>query len=332
MVLAAIAIPAASAAGSDTHGTSTAPIGPRVVYVTEENGCSGAFTTVVCAGFVSALRRTGASGRVVTPTAREDIVDTLDLIAKQRYDLVIGFGGPFFDSVGQVARLHPGVRFVAYDLPRTALDRPPSNVNGLTFRTSEAAYLAGWLAGRLERRRPGPDVVGVVAGAKMPAVSDYVVGFRAGARRASPGIKVLVDYSNDFLDTSKCAALARRQIAKGAGAVFDVAGDCGLGALAAAKEADVWGIGVDREMSSLGPHILTSVLKRFDVGFLTLLRKAQAGELPDGADTVLTLRGGAVGLGRISPKVPAGYRRELDRLRQKIVAGKIRVPAGSAQP
>ncbi len=108
---------------------------------------------------------------------------------------------------------------------------------------------------------------------------------------------------------------------------------CGLGALAVAKEADVWGIGVDREMSSLGPHVLTSVLKRFDVGFLTLLRKAQAGELPDGADTVLTLRGGAVGLGRISPKVPAGYRRELDRLRRQIIAGKIRVPnAGSAQP
>ena len=137
---------------------------------------------------------------------------------------------------------------------------------------------------------------------------------------------MLVDYSNDFVDASKCAALARSQIAKGAGAVFDVAGDCGLGALAAAKEADVWGIGVDREMSSLGPHILTSVLKRFDVGFLTLLRKAQAGELPDGADTVLTLRGGAVGLGRISPKVPAGDRRELDRLRRQIIAGKIRVP------
>lgn len=270
----------------------------------------------------------------MTPTAREDIVDTLNLIAKQRYDLVIGFGGPFFGSVGQIARLHPGVRFVAYDLPKTALGQSPSNVSGLTYRTSEAAYLAGWLAARLERRRPGPDVVGVVAGVRqMPAVSDYVIGFRAGARRASPGIKVLVDYSNDFLDASKCAALARSQIAKGAGAVFDVAGDCGLGALAAAKEADVWGIGVDREMSFLGPHILTSVVKRFDVGFLTLLRKAQAGGLRDGADTELTLRSGAVGLGRISPSVPAGYRRELDRLRRQIIAGKISVPnAGSAQP
>jgi basic membrane protein A len=262
------------------------------------------------------------------------MVDSLNLLAKQRYDLVIGFGAPFWGSVGQVARVNPSVRFVAYDQPRAELGSPPSNVSGLTFRTSEPAYLAGWLAGRLERRRPGPDVVGVVGGfAAMPAVSEYVIGFRAGARRASPGIRVLVDYSNDFVDASKCAALARSQIARGAGAVFDVAGDCGLGALAAAKMADVWGIGVDREMSSLGPHILTSVMKSLDVGFLTLLRAAKAGTLRAGADTVLTLRSGAVGLGRVSPKVPTADRRELDQLRRQIIAGKIRVPgARPGQP
>jgi basic membrane protein A and related proteins len=328
-VAVALAILAFGPAGSDARGHGGAQRRPRVVFISEVNGCSSSFTVLVCGAFTSALRRTGIDGRVITPTAREDMVDTLSLLARQRYDLVIGFGSTYFSSVGPVAREYPDVRFVTFDEPRALASSPPVNLSGITFRTGEAAYLAGWLAGKLERRRAGPDIVGVVGGMEIPGVTGFVEGFRAGARRASPGIKVLVDYSNDFVDASKCAALARNQIAKGAGAVFDVAGECGIGALNAAKQGNVWGIGVDTDMSSFGPYILTSVFKRFDVGFLTLLRQLQTDRIPKGKDTKLTLRSGAVGLGKISPKVPAQYRAELDRIRRQIIAGKIRVPDGS---
>ena len=175
------------------------------------------------------------------------------------------------------------MRFVAYDVPRTALGRPPRTSPGST-----SPYRRGRIPRRLARRAGSSAVArGLTSSgwsqgcqAEAGGLTGFVAGFRAGARRASPGIKVLVDYSNDFVDTSKCAALASSQIAKGAGAVFDVAGECGLGALAAAKEGDVWGIGVDSDMSSLGPYILTSVVKRFDVGFVTLLRKPQDGRIP----------------------------------------------------
>ena len=212
------------------------------------------------------------------------------------------------------------------DAPRTETPRAPTNVQGVVFRTSEAAYLAGWLAGKLERRRPGRDVVGVVGGLKLPSVDDFVVGFVAGARRAAPGITVLTDYSNDFVDESKCAALARRQIARGAGAVFNVAGECGLGTLAAARAAGVWAVGVDSDQSFLGPHVLTSVLKHYDAGFVEVLRQVRAGRVRTGRDTVLTMRDGAVGLGRISPKVPRSLVTQLDAIRRRIVAGEIVVP------
>ena len=191
------------------------------------------------------------------------------------------------------------------DASRTAVKGPPRNLEGVVFRTSEAAYLAGWLAGKLERRRPGRDVVGVVGGMKVQSVRDFVVGFAAGARRAAPGIEVLVDYSDDFLDRSKCAALARRQIARGAGTVFNVAGECGLGTLAAAASGGVWGVGVDSDQSFLGPHVLTSVLKRYDAGFLGLLRQVKSGHVVTGRDTILGMRDGAVGLGYDQPQGPA---------------------------
>ena len=146
--------------------------------------------------------------------------------------------------------------------------------------------------------------MGVVGGEPIPPVEEFVIGFRAGARLASPGVQVLVGYSRDFVDPTKCAAVARRQIARGAGAVFDVAGGCGPGTLAAAKAAGVWGIGVDFDRSGLGPFILTSVIKRYDRAFATLMRGARSGRLAFGKTTILGLRSGGTELGRISPRVP----------------------------
>ena len=53
--------------------------------------------------------------------------------------------------------------------------------------------------------------------------------------------------------------------------MFQVAGGCGLGALSAAKDEKVWGIGVDADQSFLGDHVLTSALKGVDSAvFLTI--------------------------------------------------------------
>jgi basic membrane protein A len=306
---------------------------PRVVFVHEKGfGCRDAFERLVCDGFVTAVKRTGADGRLISPSYRESAVDTLTVIARQRYDLVIVFGFGYYEALGQVARAQPEARFAILDAPLASIPGRPRNVQGVVFRTSEAAYPAGWLAGRLERRRAGPDVLGVVAGVKLRSVDDFVLGFRAGARRASPRAKVFVEYSNDFGDTTKCKAIARRQIARGAGVVFNVAGICGVGALEAAKEAGIWGIGVDADQAFLGPHILTSVVKRYGAGFLRLLRQARAGRIPTGRDTVLTLGDAAVGLGKINGRVPRSLRLELERLERRVARGDIRVPGAFADP
>ena len=153
------------------------------------------------------------------------------------------------------------------------------------------------------------------AGVDIPPVNDFIVGFRAGARSADPGIKVLTGYSDDFLDANKCEAIARSQIARGAGTVFNVAGLCGLGTLRAAK-AQACGVSASTPTSrSSAPHILTSVLKNYDAAFLELMRQVRSGRIRTDRTTVLTLRQGGADLGRISPKVPASLRAELVRLR-----------------
>jgi basic membrane protein A len=108
--------------------------------------------------------------------------------------------------------------------------------------------------------------------------------------------------------------------------VFNVAGSCGLGALAAAKKKGVWGIGVDIDQSYLGSFILTSVVKRLDVAVYGLVRSLTEGTFRTGGDVVFDLGNRGVGLGRISPKVPRAFLAALARIRARIVAGTIRVP------
>ena len=88
----------------------------------------------------------------------------------------------------------------------------------------------------------------------------------AGAKAADPKVKELNAYSQNFIDQAKCKEIALNQIAQGSDVVFQVAGGCGLGALDAAKEKGVWGIGVDADQAYLGPSILTSAIKKVDVG------------------------------------------------------------------
>ena len=86
----------------------------------------------------------------------------------------------------------------------------------------------------------------------------YIAGYQAGAKKANPDIKTLNAYSQDFVDQAKCKEIALDQIAQGSKVVFQVAGQCGLGALDAAKEKGVQGIGVDADQAYLGdshPHL-----------------------------------------------------------------------------
>src|SRR4030095_16390412 len=132
-------------------------------------------------------------------------------------------------------------------------------------REEQAGYLAGHLAALVLTLSPGEEVLSSVGGQRVPAGERYIAGYQAGARGANPHVTTLNSYTDDFWDPAKGRSVALSQIAKGSRVVFQVASACGLGALQAASERGVWGIGVDVDQSHLGRHILTSALVRFDV-------------------------------------------------------------------
>ena len=276
--------------------------------------------------FIRAVEAFGVEGRVLQVAPNQDATGAMSLLARQKYDLII-MGIPDPRAVVQVARDFPDTKFFMPDFSVRSPDipRPTKNVQGTVFRSEEAAYLAGYLAALMEKRRPGRDVVGAVGGYKFPGVDRWIIPYRLGAKKANPRIAVLTTYTNNFTNPSKCRTAALDQIAKGAGALFNVAGGCGIGALDVAKEKGAWAVGVDVDQSPLGRHILASAVNRLDVAIFAAIQRLVRGTFTTGGDTVFDLRNGGVGLVGVSPQVPPSVQRLLDTLRRRIIAGKIRV-------
>ena len=191
---------------------------------------------------------------------------------------MIAVGFLMADAVDTVAKRFPDVNFAIIDYAQEELKSKPANVRGLLFKEQEAGYLVGYLAGLLVEQEAGSrQVIGSVGGLKIPPVDRYIAGYRAGAKAANPKIETLNAYSQDFVDQAKCKEAALDQIARGARVIFQVAGQCGLGALSAAQEKNVRGIGVDADQAYLGEHVLTSALKKVDVAVFQTIQAVQDG-------------------------------------------------------
>jgi basic membrane protein A len=310
--------------GATTTGETTAAKAIKVGLVTDLGQLNDrGFNQLAYQGLKRAQRELGIKGRVVQSASAADYIPNMASLARQKYDLIIGVGFAQGDAIDTSATKFPGRKFAIIDVDQATLKHKPANVIGLLFKEQEVGYLAGYLAGLAEKRKPGRDVIGSVGGFKEPPVDRFIAGYQAGAKKADPGIKVLNGYSSDWDDQAKCKELALNQIGQGAGVVFQVAGGCGLGALDAAREEKVWGIGVDADQSFLGPHVLTSAQKKVDAAVFATIKSVQDGTWKGGRNAVFGLQQNGVGLGTISKRVPAGDLQALQKVSHEIADGQI---------
>jgi basic membrane protein A and related proteins len=296
----------------------------KVGLVTDIGGLNDrGFNHLSYLGLVRAQRELGIEQRVYQAKSTQDYVPNLSTFARNGNDLTIGVGFTEATAMDTVATNFPKSNFAIVDVDQTEEPHKPPNLLGLLFKEQETGYLVGYLAGLEEKRQPGKDVIGSVGGQKQPPVDRFIAGYQAGAKAADPGITVLNNYSEDFADQAKCKQIALNQIEQGAGAIFQVAGGCGLGALDAAKEKGVWGIGVDADQSFLGPHILTSAVKRVDTAVFDAIKLVVDGKFR-GGNITFGLKDNGVGIGKISAKVPKSEVAKVMQVRADIIAGKIK--------
>ena len=311
-------------ATTTTAATTTASSGTfKVGLSTDTGGLNDrSFNHLAYLGLQKAAKDLGVQTRVVQASSPADYVPNLASLARQGYNLVIGVGFTEIDALKAVAKQFPKTHFAIVDVSN-ADEGGLKNVEGLLFKEQEAGYLAGYAAGLAAKQMHGK-AVSSVGGQKQPPVDRYIAGFQAGAKAADPGIQTINGYSQDFEAEAKCKNVALNQIAAGSVVVFQVAGGCGLGALDAAQEKGVWGVGVDADQGYLGSYVLTSALKRVDTAVYDSIRDAKSGKFKGGQDAVYGIQQDGVGIGKFSAKTPKGIAAKVAQVKAQLAAGKIK--------
>ena len=126
--------------------------------------------------------------------------------------------------------------------------------------------------------------VSTVGGIKIPPVDNWIAGFQQAVKDTKPSVKFLNAYSDNFDDLAKCKEIALDQIGQGSDVVFQVAGKCGLGAIGAACEKNVYAIGVDVDQSSQGECVITSALKPLESSVFDVIQTFKDGQFKGGTN------------------------------------------------
>jgi basic membrane protein A len=255
--------------------------------------------------------------------------------------LMAGFSGSIFNDLASEL---PDNRFALIDWSG---EEP--NVQYVNFAANEGSFLVGAIAAL----RSETNTIGFVGGMPSPLILNFQAGFEAGARHVRPDVAVLVDYlspawdfsgfDSETLGQAKSEPLYRA----GADVIFHAAGGSGQGVFEAARVESaaqgrhLWAIGVDADEFSavlndkditIGgpdprawqPHILTSMIIRWDTAAQILIKEFAADQFRPGP-RIFRLADGMVGYstsgGFIDDLVPA-----IEDLKARIIAGEIVVP------
>jgi basic membrane protein A and related proteins len=279
----------------------------------------------------------GVEPLIIQSKNAEDYEPNLQLLVDQGADLTVGNGFMLESAVETSAKKNPHAKFLLIDSPlldaangNTPYTLP--NVRTVTFKEHEGSFLVGALAGLATRTGK----IGFVGGMEVPLIKRFEAGYRAGVKTTHPKAagSVLAVYTGSFDNVAAGKQVAQDLIAKGADVIYQAAGADGLGVIQAVKEARAAGklvyvIGVDSDQAHLAPDaVLTSMLKHVDLAVYQASRDVAEGKFTAG-DQVLGVKEGGVGYAEVRVDFPgkAEAVKRLEELREKIVAGELKVPA-----
>lgn len=314
--------------GDDDAGGSEFSIG----LVTDTAGPNDrGFNEFSIAGLEKAGDELGVDTRVYVSAVEDDYIPNLTAAAEDGHDLVIAVGFLLVAQTDQVAQEFPDTKFAGVDHfyggdgceDAGTCEQP--NLLGMQYPSEEAGYLAGIVAALTTESK----TVSTVGGIKIPPVDNWIAGFQAGVAATDPSVKTLNAYSQDFVDQAKCKEIALDQISQGSDIVFQVAGDCGLGAIDGACEEGKWAIGVDADQSGQGDCVITSALKPLEASVFSVIESVVDGTFEGGTNLFFGIQDlpDADLLAPLSDDVGEGAQDAVDEALEGLTSGDIDPPS-----
>jgi basic membrane protein A len=329
MLVAGVAALVATAALAGSIGASKAPAAGAAAFKTalvldtggpNDNG----FNANQIVGLNKATAAIHGSKEVLLSNSSSDYGNNYAQAISDNANLIIAAGFLLGSTVDNYSGNYPGTKFAITDEPAAAVGNR-ANEMGITYKSNQAGCLAGVLAAK-EAQYRGHKIIGAVGGIKIPPVDIWIAGYKYCAQKAVPGTQVLIQYSGNFTNEADCAALAQNEMGQNAQVIFQVAGGCGVGALKYAGNHGAWGVGVDSEEHNDAPNVLTSALKKTDVGVYNVILKAFNHKWIPHGNIRLSLQNGGVGIGIIDPSVPKAWISLMNQYKAQIINGSLKPP------
>ena len=331
-----------TAAGDDTGSDTTAAAGEadyKACEVTDTGGVDDkSFNQTAYAGLEQAESELGVEIDVAESTAATDYEPNINAFIDGGCDLIVTVGFLLGDATAAAAEANPDQSFAIVDNDFFDADAGEDivydNVKELTFKTDEAAFLAGYLAAGMSES----GTVGTYGGLNIPTVSIFMEGMRLGVEQYNEDngaeVKLLgwdgTDglFTGDFEDQDKGRQTTESLIDECADIIMPVAGPVGLGSVEAARAADgvslIW-VDVDGcvSVADACDLFLTTVEKKMDLAVFDAVKAGVDGAFEGGLYSG-TLENGGVDIAdynEFEDDVPQELKDKVQEYKDMIIAG-----------
>ena len=279
-----------------------------------------------------------------------DIAKGIQAFVDQKFDIIVtvGFAGGA-DTI-KAAKANPTIKFIGVDqgvcitkdaAPDSAFkcEGDPAtllpNLQGINWKEQQPGYLAGIVAGSLSKTH---EIAAIGGTASVPAVPNYILGYRNGAMSVDPNTKVDVKYVSAapdkaaFGDPPGGQAFAVQMLTQfpNIDVMFQVAGATGNGVLQAACDKGIKAIGVDVDQVVSAPATakctVVSAEKKLKKNVSDAIQRI-ASKTDKGGKLVLDLKTDDVGLSSFhdfESQIPADVKAKIEKAIADMKAGTLK--------
>jgi basic membrane protein A len=151
--------------------------------------------------------------------------DLLLELQQQNYQMIFTLGNDAVPAVLEAAKKNPATTYICLD---AALENSnPDNVMAVTYSVEEAAFLAGYLTGKMTKT----GVAGFIAGDNKDLAQKYYYAYKAGLRDARPYCELMKGLAATYTNKNRVNTIIDRMLDSKADLIFLISGKTDTGSI-----------------------------------------------------------------------------------------------------
>ncbi|MCC6147882.1 MAG: BMP family protein [Anaerolineaceae bacterium] len=242
--------------------------------------------------------------------------------ATQGYNLVIGHGSQYGSTIAEIAPDFPTTAFAWGTTVNTFQSEGINNVFAYTGTSEFGGYVMGVVSAMLSKSKK----IGICGPIETGDNRNYVKGVLQGVNESNLGATATAIWTGSYSDVTAMATCAQTHIQDGADVLHGMS-QAATGAIAAAKENNIYWFNHQYDNSSLAPKVIVaSQAYDFVPTLKDMIATINAG-VYGGKVYTLTLQNGGLEIRYNKDiEIPADVMAASDALLEKVKKGEIKIP------